>query len=79
MITDDERQFLRYVGVYSDIGYGRMMQMIANKWYRELERRQPGMGVGAFAGHTCLGLLPEKEQRAFLQVLEMEEKHGMEY
>ena len=78
-ITDDEKQFLRYIEVYRDIGYGRMMQMIANKWYRQLQRDHPGMEVGAFAGHTCFGLLPEQEQQAFLQVLEMEEKQGMEY
>jgi hypothetical protein len=79
IITEEERQFLAYVKEQREIGFGRMMQIIGHEWYRMLQREYPGLEGGAFACSTCFALLPEKEQRAFLQVLEMEEKQGMEY
>lgn len=74
-----DREFLAYVKAHKHLGYGRMMQIIANAWYRDLLREHPGMEGGAFAGATPFALLPEKEQRAFLSILEEEEKQGMEY
>jgi hypothetical protein len=79
LIKKEDREFLDYVKAHRDLGYGRMMQIISHEWYRQAQRDRPSMEGGAFVANTCFAFLSEKEQRAFLQVLEMEEKHGMEY
>jgi hypothetical protein len=78
-IFEEERQFLAYIKAHRHIGYGRMMQIIGNVWYRMLEREYPGLEGGAFAGQTCFALLSEQEQRTILALLEQEEQQGMEY
>ena len=79
MITEEEQEFLAYVKAHRHIGYGRMMQMISNAWYRQLEREHPGLQGGAHVSNTCFALLSKPEQLAFLTLLKREERQGMEY
>jgi hypothetical protein len=77
--TEEERQFLAYIKAHRQIGYGRMMQMVSHEWYRAAERDIPGTGAIAHIANTCFGLLPERDQQAWLALLEAEEMLGMEY
>ena len=79
MLTEDHHQFLAYVKEHREVGFGRMIQIIGHEWYRMLTREYPGAEGGAFAGSIPFAFLSAQEQQTFLQLLEAEEKDGMEY
>ncbi len=78
MITEQDKMFLAFIKQHKNIGYGRMIQIISNAWYEELERGGEWTGQAALVG-KCLAFCPEDEKRAFLQVLQSEKEQGMEY
>lgn len=78
MITEQDKTFLSFIKQHKHIGYGRMIQIISNAWYEELERGGEMTGQAALVG-KCLAFQPEPEKRAFLQVLESEKAQGMDY
>lgn len=72
MISEQDKAFLEYIKAHSDIGYGRMMQIISNEWHEQV-------GEGAFVADTCVAFLRESEKSAFLQILHSEKEQGMDY
>lgn len=78
MITEEERAFLAYIKAHRGMGYGRMMQIISNCWYRQVEREYPGIEDGAFVG-VPLAFQNDETKRAFFAVLAQEEQAGMVY
>lgn len=79
MVFEIDKEFLRYVKRNKEMGYGRMMQIISNQWYKEAEEKQEGMGGGAFVANECVGFLTKKQRKEYLGIIQQEEEEGMEY
>lgn len=79
MVFEQDKQFLELVKKYKEVGYGRMMQIISNQWFKEAEQEQKGMGGGALVANTCVEFLTKAEKKSYIGILDQEEKQGMTY
>lgn len=80
MISEQDKEFLRFVKEHSDMGYGRMMQIISYAWYTWLEREYSGsVKEGAFVANTCMAFLSDDEKQGYLEILALEKYQGMDY
>jgi hypothetical protein len=64
-----DQQFLELVRKHKGVGYGRMLQIISEEWYRAAKRE--GYPVsGVLVANACLGFLSKSKQEAFARQAE---------
>lgn len=69
MMWRQDEEFLEFVKAHRSVGYGRMMQLISQEWFRECRRRGDPVS-GVLVANACLGFLTKKEQETFARFAE---------
>jgi hypothetical protein len=64
-----DREFLDFVKSHRHVGYGRMLQIISEEWYRA-EKREGYPVSGVLVANACLGFLSKSKQEAFARQAE---------
>jgi hypothetical protein len=72
----NDQEFLAFVKQHSDLGYGRMMQIISYAWYEYLKREHCGLERGAFTV-MCVDSLSEEKKQVYLDILQSYKDEGM--
>lgn len=73
MRSPKEDEFREWVKRNASIGYGNMIGIVAEEWWKSaIERGDPVSGV--FVGY-CIGLLPKDEEKRVMK--EMEYRTGV--